>query len=759
MKPLKQLYGSVLEAVGTMPSFKRDLRWTIIYGVVIYAAVLALRLSFAGRWDHPELWVGGERILATHDAYYWLAKAKGVGQIAGYPLAQLSGWLHDWAGFGLGSIGFWMPPVVATLVGGVCYLWGESLAGKGAGIAAGLAGSLTPGFFYRSRLGYFDTDMFTLLVPILVTWMLAYWLSGYLRSGWFVDRSNDSEEPQAPASFWMILFFGLVTRVLSVFHYDIINFDVMLVFLAICLVLVNGRAGKRMQALYGMVIFILVTFPGSNQALLTLWPFSYLELALGIPLGVLSSKAGILCAATLAFFLGKHPGRLPEFMDKWWVCSITLLGVVILTKLAYIPMIDVWSKLTLYATPAGNGAVKEALGPVYPSVVQSIIEAKLVPLGEILERGAYFSWLGWFALLSGVFVVVLRPASVLLLPLVALHLASVKLGIRFSMFGGAPLMVFFGVGLYWLTRMLFNGFSRKMFLAVTVQFVLGVALLGHSFIAYGKLPLTPVIPRAHAEALIELGKISSTDAMIWTWWDWGYASQYYAGRKTVADGGKHAGRDVYPIGYVMATDSPEKANRMVAFSAQYPTPGLANIGLSPALVWDVIPRNELSDALEKELTRTDYPATPKQYLVVTWKDLNIIKWITYFGNWNLQTGTTRQAKSGSFNPGQLGINTQRGAVVNRQGGGGLVKDITVLDWDNSQSKSYFLNAMSPQLLPQRQHLIINKVTRQSVLVDRIGYRSLMRRLFTDDPKDQELAKHFKIVVDKLPFARIYEVIQ
>ncbi len=154
-----------------------------------------------------------------------------------------------------------------------------------------------------------------------------------------------------------------------------------------------------------------------------------------------------------------------------------------------------------------------------------------------------------------------------------------------------------------------------------------------------------------------------------------------------------------------------------------------------------------------------YPVKAKQYLAVTWKDLTISKWITYFGNWNLETGRTREATVSNFEPGELGFNLQRGAIMNRQGGGGLVRDITVLDWNSADITNYFMNSMSPQLLPLGQHVIINKVSKQSVLMDRIGYRSMMTRLLTGSPDDPEINQNFRLVIDKLPFVRIYEVLQ
>ena len=741
--------------MGETPSLRQDWRWLALYAVVIYVLVLALRLSFAGRWDHPELWVNGERILATHDAYFWLAKAKGVGSMASEYLAQLAAAARDVFGVSLGSVGFWTPAILGSLIGVVCYLWGWLLGGRNAGIFAGLAGSLTPGFFYRSRLGYFDTDMFTLLVPMLVTWMLAYWAACHLRRGWFSwEGSRVGRRP----SLWLPLAFGLLTRVGGLPHLDIVHFNILCVCFAAAVIVVGGQPGQRVRAMYGMTVFCLAAFPGAPIGVTHLWPFSmFPPTVMGISSRLMEVVVSLALAAGIAMAYGREEKGGKRLLSNPYVCGGLFVACVLATGMLKYPLDASLNKVMGYFTglagaPGGEG------GAEYPSIMQSIIEAKRTSLTEILNRGVFFPWMGWAALVSGAVVVLLRPAAIFLVPLVALHLASVTMGIRFSMFGGAAFMVFLGVGLYWAARLIPVTLTRRENFSAAVQMVLGGAILLYAYTTYSTLPLTPVIPKAHAEALVELGESSPKDAMIWTWWDWGYVSQYYAARETVVDGGKHSGKDVFPVGFVLSTASPEKANHMIRFSAQFP-PQPGEIGLYPSRAWDAIPRSELGAALEEQLARSDYPASPGQYLVVTWKDMNIIKWISYFGNWDLQTGETRQAAAGSFDPGELGINVQRGAVVNRKGGGGLVKDITVLDWNSSQTQSYFMNAMSPQLLPKRHHLLVNAVSRQSVLMDDTGYRSLMRRLLTDDPNDPETSKYFKIVVDNLPFARIYEVIQ
>jgi len=741
-----------MKGVGESPSWSSDWRWAAIYSVCIYAIVLAFRLSFAGRWDHPELWVNGERLLATHDAYFWLAKAKGLGTLDGFPLAEATSLFHRLTGLDWGTIGFWAPAFMSAFVGIVCFLWGWLIAGRNAGVFAGLVGSLTPGFYYRSRLGYFDTDMFTLLMPMLVAWMLAYWASKSIKRGWFVAAEEETEKVcSIGETLWMSFAFGLATRFAGIWHQDIINVSILYFFMTAAVILLNGKSGKKVWAFYGLVIFLLAAFPGDAFGQMMIWPFT----------GNASLYMSIIISASLALLFNQLAKRSSLVLSNAWVCAGVFLAVVLATGIAQAPVYGVMMKLAGYFYPAGELAPQgnaAIVGPIFPSIMQSIIEAKLVPMSQILARGVFAPWLGWLALLSSAVVVFLRPAAVFLLPLIVLQLASVKLGIRFSMFGGAALFVCLGVSLYWLVDVVARRYAKRQSIGLCAQAVLGICFMIFAFSKYSELPLTPTVTKSHAEGLIELGKNAPRNGMVWSWWDWGYATQYYAGMATVVDGGKHAGRDVFPVAFVMSTDSARKANRMIEFSSQYPV-GSGQIRLSPAKAWDNISRDKILETIDEQLAQADYPVKAPQYFVVTWKDLTISKWITYYGNWNLETGEPKESTTRFYVPGELGINFQRGAVQNRAGQGGLVSDIDVLDWNEVENTHYGLNTISMKLVPKTPYLIINKVTRQSLLVEKTAYDSVMFRLLLGDPDDPEISKYFKLVVDKLPFARIYEVVQ
>lgn len=760
MSIVTESYQKIMESLDTI-SWKRDWRWIAIYSFCIYAVILAFRLSFAGRWDHPELWVNGERILATHDAYLWLAKAKHGSGIWMWPLAYATQIFHKITGIGLGTIAFWAPAVVSSFVGVVGFLWGALLAGRNAGIIGGLIGSLTPGFFYRSRLGYFDTDMFTMLGPVLVAWFLAYLVQTMAPRGWF-QRLDNATEVSTKNLGWIALGFGCVSRFMLGWHLDIGNVAIAFFWIAVGLVVVLGNRKDLCKNVIILSIFSIVALSdpyseGTWNSIRQMLDGSLRNSAREIVILIM-----ILSGGALAYLYSAYD-KIKDRKGLVFGISGVLVALVVMDHWGYIIETSVGHKLIAYFNPseiinAGGSGSKASIS--YPSILQSVIEAGLVSINEILTRAAYWPVFGWVSLVCCLIVVVLRPAFLLMLPLVALCIMSTKMGIRFSMFGGVGLMVGFGVVLYWSLEYILRRLKQRELVTGVISILFCVLILGVFHGEYKKIPITPVLPKAHAEALVELSELSPKNSLVWSWWDWGFSTQYFSGRSTLIDGGRHSGKDVFPVAYALSTDSLLQSNRMIDFAAERIVPGKVESETVVDFQWSGKDMDEVRKELAslKDEKRKRVNQLP-QYVVVTWKDLTIAKWITHFGNWDVETGTTNEATINTYKPGRLGFNIERGAVRVRDGGGGLVRDITILNPDGIEKEEYYMNRLSPQLLPKAEHLVINSVSRQSVLMDRIGYNSTMRRLMTGDPNDPEIKKYFKLVVNKLPFARVYEVVQ
>ncbi|MDP3426673.1 MAG: STT3 domain-containing protein, partial [Humidesulfovibrio sp.] len=288
MKAFSQKYLQASEFLDERPVWREDWKWLLAIALLGYGVTLAVRLMDAGNWAGPGLTAAGERIMATHDTYGWLAGAKGVGNFVQYGMALLTRTLSDLFGVPSWKIGFWAPAYLASFVALGTALWGWLLGGRRTAIAAGMIGALSPGFYYRSRLGYFDTDPFTLLMPLLSGFMLAHLLSFCCTRGWLATPEERQQGDPVPAALpWLALGYGLVARVAHFAHDDIRAIGIALFWVAIVLAAVTGRPGRRMQALRLLVVYGLAAYAGLRQfnaGVFSLSPLEWLLLAATIGL-------------------------------------------------------------------------------------------------------------------------------------------------------------------------------------------------------------------------------------------------------------------------------------------------------------------------------------------------------------------------------------------------------------------------------------------------------------------------------------------
>jgi dolichyl-diphosphooligosaccharide--protein glycosyltransferase len=67
---------------------------------------------------------------------------------------------------------FWLSAFIAPLAGVVAYLLTRRLTNEKGAVVAGILTTLAPFYFIRTVPGWFDTDIFIILFPILVVWIL-----------------------------------------------------------------------------------------------------------------------------------------------------------------------------------------------------------------------------------------------------------------------------------------------------------------------------------------------------------------------------------------------------------------------------------------------------------------------------------------------------------------------------------------------------------------------------------------------------------
>ncbi len=732
----------------------------LFWGLLTLGLAFGLRMMEWPCWQNPEYRLGSEWLLATHDAYHWVAAAEGFGLGVGHPMAEMlrlmAQTLHTYPA----AVAFWFPAVLASLVAVIVFAWVWALGSMEAGVAAGLITSLAPGFLARTLLGYYDTDLVTLFFPLLMTLAPACWAMRYmllprmilrrlaLGSGlkaaqrlWGERGADEAhlERLGNPLRWQWVLLLGASGVISwwtqewhSVFPY-LIRYNVALLAL---MALIMAPRGRRGILLLGGLAYALPTLGGPAG-----FGFSLILLLAG-------NKAGrglrhLLCRPLVLVLL-------------WLGATALLVQGEILTTLI--------NHANAYLKHSGDvRSTGEGMSLVYPSVAQSIIEVQDLSFAALFPY--FHPWMEAAVVGLAGFVLVLfrRPGALFLLPLAALGLLSTKLGGRMVMFGAPVVAVGLTLPLYWLLQRLLRADLRGAVAGVATSCILLALLVAPFADMIQAISQGPIINRRHAEALTRARTMTPEDAKLWLWWDWGYAAHHFARRSTIADGAQHAGPSLYLPAAVFATDNARFARQLIRYTAK--------MGNEPGNVFEGLD-GRAAQALMDKLRSPETPlveAKGRLFVVVSFEMLRLGFWISNFGNWNF---VTRQGEGGALSivPQALAYRLDTGEV-RLEGSTSTIypSSISVFEETGVTRRNYVQEWFDahPKATPEEQkeflsgrrnvNFLFNRVTDEKLAVDQGLYNSLMVQLLVGDPQDPRFSPYFKLVYDNV-FARIYEVL-
>ena len=273
----------------------------------------------------------------------------------------------------------------------------------------------------------------------------------------------------------------------------------------------------------------------------------------------------------------------------------------------------------------------------------------------------------------------------------------------------------------------------------------------------------PILNRRHADALRTLRTATPENAMIWHWWDWGYATHHFARRHTIADGAAHGGPSLYLPAAVYATADPRFARQLIKYTAAR--------GNVPGNVF----KDLTSDQAAALVTWLNNPQNPliqadgKQYIIVSFDMLNLGFWISTFGSWNFVTKEGR-GYAISIVPQALSYRLDTGEVVIKNTGVTVPAASIDIFADGQLDHRNYVTA--PEYLPDNAairawredmdrrrnvHFLFNKVTGEKLVVDDRMYNTMLVQLLIGDPANQNFAPYFRLIYDNV-FCRIYEVL-
>ncbi|MDR1489760.1 MAG: hypothetical protein LBS65_04640 [Desulfovibrio sp.] len=763
----------------------------LLLTILLSVAARLLELPF---WDNQAFFLGDERLLATHDAYHWLAGAEGFEFGTGHPMSELARILSERSGVSPARIAFYLPPFMSALPALGVFLWCAGLGRPYAGLCAGVLCSLSPGFCARTMLGFYDTDLVILLFAVLLGLTPALWLCPLLKSPLEALRPRRFHAPRpgtgniagfcpdGPAEnptgsetarlrtiwLWPLLLSGLLGFWMQEWHSLFPYLARYYALILPCLILWLGSEKKKRELLAFALCYALPLLLGPL-------PGFFPALACALVLHF-APRTGQPCPEEA--FLARKAGHaaLRFILDKRTLCALWLL--VLLSALDSAVLDNLLRSFAAYTQRGGDPSPLSAPGDplIFPSVAQSIIEVQTISFREMLLYVYPFELLTLLAM--GIFGLRLftMPAMFWFVPLFVLYLLSLRMGARMTMFGAPVVMITIclegGRIAELVGARVFAG-RRRLLSALRPGFcLLCVFCLSWPLILYiPDYSQGPIFSREQAEGLSFLKNNSAEDAVIWNWWDWGYAAHHFARRHTISDGARHGGPSLFLPAAVYTTADPRFARQIIKYTAgKDNVPGNVFAGVSARGAQRLM--EELSDK-GKPLIE----APGEQYLVVGFELLHLGLWITRYGSWNFETKRAPGALMNNLAP-ALEYNVETGVVLSNETKPIYAATISVFSPSGRELFNFnrygayhfiFNNKTSvyggdPNLDPLRDFWtrlrgpdIFSGLGYDKIVMDDVFYNTMMVQLLIRQPGDPFIAPYFKLVFDNT-YTRIYKVL-
>lgn len=495
----------------------------LLLAVWLVGTLVRMAWLFRVGWSADALQWDGVPILATEDAFFFgtgadIALHGNLHSLVRFPAADqhaivaLAWLVTKISPFSLAEVLLYLPALVAPLIAVPTALLGRDVAGPRAGILAGLIVVVAPTFVGRSSAGYFDTDLFSVAVPLFAVWLIVR----LLRHGAARD--------------------GLIAAMLLSafpFFYSQGGPVAAIIAVATALVLV---AFHRTDTFFAPTLAVL----GLAQLPLP-W---FVRTALLVPVW---------------FAFRRLP--LPRNALVWGAIAVALVGFVLSSEWA--AALARIRDFVGASSPVGAGLEGAAdPGIVLGDTTRYVGEAKHLDIAN-LGRDAVGSLpaligaaLGWLALQ-------LRHRALLVVaPLIGLGLFAIFGGNRFVIYASAPAAIGVAAAITILAARL-----RQPALRLVLIVALGAAAVVPAAItASGSVNRSSLV-RGEVESLVALSKVVQPGDTTIAWWDWGYAIAYYAHSRTLVDGGER-GDDAALVAEVLMSPSQHGAAMLARLAVE-----------------------------------------------------------------------------------------------------------------------------------------------------------------------------------------------
>ena len=482
--------------------------------------------------------------------------------------------------FSFETIIFYMPAFLGSLVVIPIILIAKTLDNLPMGFIAALLASIAWSYYNRTMVGYYDTDMLNIVLPMFLLWSII---------GAIESNKN---------------IYLLITA-LDILIYRWWYF----------------QSYSLEFAFLGLLSSYTLFFDRKNI-------FNYKLLAIMLVAMMYGDMTIRFVAVVVLFYLF----RKKEF-DRYIYAILVLAAAAFLLSGGLDP---IWHKLHAYVFKESVRTMDGGLGLHFFTVMQTVREAGKIPFETFANRISGNTLTFILSLVGYLYLLYKRPIMIFSLPLLGLGFLAYFGGLRFTIYA-VPVLAF---GIAFLIVEIGRFFKEKR-LGSLFMVIATVALLYPNYKHIQSYKVPTVFDATEVKILDLLKKRLQRNDYLITWWDYGYPIRYYADVKTLIDGGKHNGGLNFPVSYIL-THSQQEAARMALLDVIYTEKYYKKISDNPkeplpieSMIVDAgfSDSNEFLKTLATKTVKEQYAGSIYFYLPL--RMLDIFPTITLFSNLDL----------------------------------------------------------------------------------------------------------------------------
>jgi len=690
--------------------------------LIAYTFSILIRMIWVYQFSgNPQFTWNDQLMINTNDGYYFASAAQKwlegtlqynhqVKDLFYTAAITFSAFSAKFLPISLDTAILYMPAVVSSMVVIPIILIGRLFNITAVGFFAALLGSIAWSYYNRTMVGYYDTDMFSVLFQFSIFY-------GFLS---IVYKKNISS----------IIYTALMITLYPYFYFQGVSI-VYAIFM-------------MMIAYLGLEYFKIVksnetkSFENNENLFFESIILLSIILMTTVPIEIRLMLFTLACFVLYRFRIDRK--------TLFYSALVIFLAFLVYGNIIQLIMGKVFSYLD-------RGVESEGLH--FYQVIQTVREAGSIPMITVANRISG-SGIGLALSAIGYLVLIYRHKPfIIALPLIGVGLFSYVGGLRFTVYS-VPIAALSAVYLFYVistffkdkkAQYLFMGLATLAMLYPNIKHIEGY-----------KVPT--VLNNMEVQDLEKLNNISKVGDYTLSWWDYGYPIWFYSNTDTLTDGGKH-GKDNFIISKILQTTSPVLAANLsrVAIESYVSTHDVTGTLFKNGEEGQIDPFSVLS-----EMDDSNYVLPKKTrdiYLYLPYRMLNIFPTVAIFGNLDLTTG--KAERKISFYPTSV-VQKSKGILKFRNG---IVFDATkgiVTLGKQKVDVKYFIVTQNTQkgtinLQSQLYHadgkfvVVYLKSYNRFIVMDTETFKSTYVQMFMLGKYDKNL---FELVVSSA-YSRIYKL--